>query len=63
MAEVEDLILESIREIKSDLKSIKGEISFLTKEVTILKTKATIYGSIAGSVAVFVFSIIKHYLP
>lgn len=63
MANVEDMILESIKEVKADVKMIRGELAQLSKEVVTLKTKAAVYGSMAGSIAVFAFSIIKHYLP
>lgn len=62
MASTEDLMYEMIKEVKSDVKSIKVEVAQLTKDVIVLKTKAAVYGSLAGSAAVTVFTIVKELL-
>lgn len=62
MASVEDLILKSIDEIKEDLRGLKTEVKLISQEVIKLKTKAAVFGSIAGSVAALIVAVSKMFI-
>jgi hypothetical protein len=56
---VEELTLKAIEDIKDELKDFRKDISELKVAVSVLKTKAAIWGSLAGSVPVVIGYIIK----